>query len=285
LITVQELKRLIDAKLPKLVILAAQNNAEYRSGHIPGAFQIDRPVYEAAADTQNGVSGNIIDAEGFTRLAGRLGIDRDSTVVVYDSRYDATRIWWAFLYYGKEDVRVLDGGIKAWKAAGYPVDIPAPSVPEQSGAFVARIANPRLRVDTSEIAVMRGTAAVQLWDTRDEKEFSGEELAHGSVRAGRIPGSRHSNWTVFKKKDNTAEWLDAAEQQSVLTRLGYDRGKEQYFYCQSGVRSTQAVFALYLAGWPLKMLHNYDSSWIGWSREPSLPCESGPAFPREASTE
>jgi thiosulfate/3-mercaptopyruvate sulfurtransferase len=276
LITVHELKRLIDAKQPKLVILAAENNVEYSLGHIPGSYQVDRPVYEAAADTQNGVSGNIIDAEGFTRLAGRLGIDQDSTVVVYDSKYDATRIWWAFAYYGKGDVRVLDGGIKAWKAASYPVDNVAPSAPERNGAFVARIASPRLRVDTQEIAALQGNGAAQLWDNRDEKEFSGEELKKGAVRAGRIPGSRHSNWTVFKKKENPAEWLDAAEQQTVLKRLGYDSSKEQYFYCQSGVRSTQAIFALYLAGWPLEKLHNYDSSWIGWSRETSLPLESGP---------
>jgi thiosulfate/3-mercaptopyruvate sulfurtransferase len=283
LITVHELKRLIDARQPKLVILAAENNEEYGSGHIPGSYQVDRPVYEAPAETQNGVSGNIIDVEGFTRLTGRLGIDNDSNVVVYDTKYDATRIWWAFLYYGKGDVRVLDGGIRAWKAAGYPVDMLAP--PNRTGNFVARIANPRLRVDTPEIAALHGTGAVQLWDNRDLKEFTGEELKQGAVRAGRIPGSRHCDWTVFKKQDNPAEWIDASELQSALKRCGIDRGKEQYFYCHSGARSTQGVFALYLAGWPMEKLHNYDSSWIGWSREASLPIEIGPASPGTVSSE
>ncbi|MEI6205458.1 MAG: rhodanese-like domain-containing protein [Desulfuromonadales bacterium] len=119
LITVQELKRLIDAKVPKLVILAAENNVEYRLGHIPGSYQVDRPVIEAPPETQNGVAGNIIDAAGFSKLTQSLGINRDSTVVVYDSKYDATRLWWAFTYYGKGDVRVLDGGIKAWRDAVY----------------------------------------------------------------------------------------------------------------------------------------------------------------------
>jgi thiosulfate/3-mercaptopyruvate sulfurtransferase len=283
LITVHELKRLIDAGQPKLVILAAQSNEEYGSGHIPGSYQIDRPVCEAPKETQNGVSGNLIDADGFTRLAGRLGIDTDSNVVVYDTKYDATRIWWAFLYYGKGDVRVLDGGIRAWKAAGYPVDMLVPR--DRYGNFVARIANPRLRVDTPEIAALHDNGAAQLWDIRDWKEFTGEEQKQGSVRAGRIPGSRRCNWTDFKKKDNPSEWIDAGELQSALKRCGFDRGKEHYFYCLSGVRSTQGIFALYLAGWHLEKLHNYDSSWIGWSRDSSLPIESGPASPGIVSSE
>ncbi|QEM68755.1 sulfurtransferase [Geobacter sp. FeAm09] len=275
LISVQELKRLVDAHNPKLVIVAAESNLEYRLGHIPGSYQVDRPDIEAPPETQNGVTGNIIDAAGFSRLAQGLGIDQNSIVVVYDTKYDATRLWWAFTYYGKGDVRLLDGGVKAWRAAGYPVDVLAPAAPARRGGFVARIAKPRLRVDTPEISAVRISATAQLWDNRDLKEFTGEELKKGAYRAGRIPGSSHSNWAMFKKKDNQAEWLNAADLEQQLHALGYDRNKEQYFYCQSGVRSTQALFALYLAGWPLEKLHNYDSSWIGWSKDTALPLAQG----------
>lgn len=275
LITVQELKRLIDAKNPKLVILAAENSIEYRLGHIPGSHQVDRPAIEAPPETQNGVTGNIIDAASFTRLSQRLGINRDSTVVVYDTKYDSTRLWWAFTYYGKADVRVLDGGVKAWKTAGYSVDLLAPVVSARSGNFIAKVSMPSFRVDTPDVVVAQGNSSVQIWDNRDIKEFTGEELKKGAYRAGRIPGSAHSDWSQFKKKDNQAEWLLAAEVTALLHKLGYDRSKEQYFYCQSGVRSTQALFALYLAGWPLEKLHNYDSSWIGWSKEKNLPLLTG----------
>jgi 3-mercaptopyruvate sulfurtransferase SseA len=280
LITVQELKRLIDAKDPRLVILAAENSVEYRLGHIPGSHQVDRPAIEAPPETQNGVAGNIIAAAGFSRLAQELGINRDSDVVVYDTKYDATRLWWAFTYYGKGDVRVLDGGVKAWKAAGYPLDLLAPAAPVRCGTFIAKVLLPSLRVDTPEIVTAQDCKKAQIWDNRDLKEFTGEDLKKGAHRAGRIPGSSHSNWALFKQKENQAEWLTASELASVLRRLGYDRSKEQYFYCQSGVRSTQALFALYLAGWPLERLHNYDSSWIGWSKDKSLPLVTGePAVP------
>ncbi len=275
LITVQELKKLIEAKTPNLVILAAENTIEYRLGHIPGSFQVDRPAIEAPPETQNGVTGNIIDTTGFTKLVQGLGINRDSIVVIYDTKYDATRLWWAFTYYGKGDVRVLDGGSKAWKAAGYSVDLLAPAAPAQSGSLVAKIARPSLRVNTSEIIAAQTSSKAQLWDNRDLKEFTGEELKKGAHRAGRIPGSSHSDWALFKKKDNQAEWLTAAELKPLLHQLGYEQGKEQFFYCQSGVRSTQAIFALYLAGWPLAKLHNYDSSWIGWSKDKTLPLLTG----------
>jgi thiosulfate/3-mercaptopyruvate sulfurtransferase len=285
LITVQELKRLIDAKNPRLVVLAAENSVEYRLGHIPGSHQVDRPDIEAPPETQNGVTGNLIDSDGFTKLSHKLGINRDSLVVVYDTKYDATRLWWAFSYYGKGDVRVLDGGIKAWTAAGYPVDLLVPSLPSRSGTFVAKVSSPSLRVETPEIVTAQGSRKAQIWDNRDIKEFTGEELKKGAYRAGRIPGSSHSDWALFKKKENQAEWLAAPEVTALLHKLGYDRSKEQYFYCQSGVRSTQALFALYLAGWPLEKLHNYDSSWIGWSKDKNLPLLTGlPAAPHVVQT-
>ena len=45
-----------------------------------------------------------------------LGVDNDSKVVLYDHKYDSTRVWWAFFKNGKKDIRILDGGIAGWKA-------------------------------------------------------------------------------------------------------------------------------------------------------------------------
>lgn len=273
LITAKELKSLIDAHDPKLVMVAAENEIEYRLGHIPGSFKVDRPDYEAAPETQNGITGNLIEAAGFTKLAQRLGISKDSKVVVYDTKYDATRLWWAFFYYGKTDVRVLDGGIKAWKDSGYDTDLLA-AEPGKSGSLVAKVAYPRLRVDTPEIVALSDAAKGQLWDERDTKEYCGEELKKGAYRKGHIPWGKHADWELFKKKENKAEWLAATDAQGLLKKLGADPKKNQYFLCQSGVRSTQALFTFYLLGWSLDKLHNYDSSWIGWSKDHSLPIVS-----------
>ena len=274
LITAKELKQLIDANDPKLVIVAAQNEVEYRLGHVPGSWKVDRPEYEAPPETQKGVTGNLIDAPGFTKLAQRLGINKDSKVVVFDNKYDATRLWWAFLYYGKTDVRVLDGGMKAWKDSGYDTALLAPET-TKTGSFVAKVAYPSLRAETSDIVALQGGKKGQLWDQRDDKEFCGEDLKKGAFRKGRIPWGQHAEWTMFKKKENVAEWLPANDAKALLNSLKVDPGKHQYFFCQSGVRSTQALFTFYLLGWSLDKLHNYDSSWIGWSKDASLPILSG----------
>jgi len=274
LITAKELKELIDSKDPKLVIVAAENDVEYRLGHIPGSHQVDRPAYEAAPETQGGITGNIIDAVGFTKLAQRLGINKDSKVIVYDTKYDATRLWWAFFYYGKTDIRVLDGGIKAWKDSGYETAILAPDA-SKPGTFVAKISAPYFRVDTPDILALQVSGKGQLWDNRDRKEYCGEELKKGAYRKGHIPWGEHSDWALFKKKENSAEWISAVEAQGLLKKIGVNPKKDQYFFCQSGVRSTQALFTFYLLGWSKEKLHNYDSSWIGWSKDASLPIEAG----------
>lgn len=84
----------------------------------------------------------------------RVGVNPGSKVVLYDHKYDATRLWWAFYYYGKTDVRVLDGGIKAWKDAGYPTDLFSFKDPAR-GTWIAKITYPFMRVDTADILALR----------------------------------------------------------------------------------------------------------------------------------
>ena len=113
LIPVQELKPLMDAKDPKLVVLAVVEPVSYRAGHIPGSINIWRPDYELKVGEPYPFDGMLLERDGFQNFARGLGIDNDSKVVVYDEKYDAPRLWWAFYLYGKTDVRVLDGGYAA----------------------------------------------------------------------------------------------------------------------------------------------------------------------------
>jgi len=147
-ITAQELNQLLQAKDPKLVVIAVAGKKDYYSGHIPGSFHLWRPDYEADSKTQGGVTDNIIEPEGFAKLMQNIGVDPDSKVVVYDHKYDATRLWWAFHYYGKTDVRILDGGIKAWTRAGFPTDMVTGGKAAKAGTWVAKVTYPKLLVDT-----------------------------------------------------------------------------------------------------------------------------------------
>ena len=139
LITAEELKKLIDAKDSKLVVLAVAEPVSYRAGHIPGSINIWRPDYELKVGQPYPFDGMLLEDEAFQDFARGLAIDNDSKVVVYDEKYDAMRVWWAFYLYGKTDVRILDGGYAAWKTAGHPGDLSLTrGSADRKGDFVAK---------------------------------------------------------------------------------------------------------------------------------------------------
>jgi len=74
-------------------------------------------------------------------------------------------------------------------------------------------------------------------------------------------------WELFRRADGG--WKSAEEVTELAERMlggmRRDSGEVQTFYCQSGVRTTQLIFGLALAGWPLSELMNYDGSWVEWS--------------------
>jgi thiosulfate/3-mercaptopyruvate sulfurtransferase len=118
-------------------------------------------------------------------------------------------------------------------------------------------------------------AGVQLWDNREKKEWTGEELKKGAFRKGRIPWATFLSWKEFKKpvegEEKPTLFKTAAEVADVLAKFKIDKNKEQIFYCQSGVRTTTPIFVLYMMGWPIEQLRNYDGSWIEWSYHEKNP--------------
>ena len=280
IITPQQLKALMDKKEPKLVVLAVARIDQYLGGHIPGAIRVWRPDYEPPENKPFPYEGMILNRIDFQKFARKLGIDNDSIVVIYDHKYDATRLWWAFFLYGKRDCKVLDGGFQAWKAAGYPVDHFKKGKPKKVGNFVAKDPLPGWTAHMEDIWRAKDNPDVQLWDTRGMKEWTGEKLKRGAYRKGRIP------WVTglwcwkelkmpVKKGEKPTAFKPASEVEKVLKKHGVDRNKHQIFYCQSGVRTTTNIFVLYMLGWDVNKLHNYDGSWIEWSyyKENPVVCE------------
>lgn len=267
LITAQELHQMVEAKDPNLVILAVAKTTDYRLGHVPGSYQIWRPDYEPEGEFPYG--GMALDREAFQEFARKFGINDDSTVVIYDHKYDATRVWWMFYLYGKTDCRVLDGGFYAWDAMDYDTDILAPDLPDTPGTFTATTALPGWSVSMTTIWRGKTSDDYQIWDTRGTDEWSGEKLKKGAYTEGRIPWAKHCDWPAFKKPveegGKPTAFKTAAEMKPELEKYGFDQSKQQIFYCQSGVRTTTEMFVLYLMGWDPAQLHNYDGSWIEWS--------------------
>ncbi|MCL4866917.1 MAG: sulfurtransferase, partial [Gemmatimonadales bacterium] len=96
--------------------------AEFRAGHIPGARFFD---LDAASDPGSDLPHMLPTPEHFARHMTGLGISAGSRVVVYDGsgiQLSAPRLWWMLRVFGHDQVAVLDGGMRAWRDEGRPIE-------------------------------------------------------------------------------------------------------------------------------------------------------------------
>jgi thiosulfate/3-mercaptopyruvate sulfurtransferase len=187
-------------------------------------------------------------------------------VVVYDggSSMSAGRAWWLLRYHGHGNVAVLDGGLAAWAAAGYPVT--TETVPVAPGDFVARPG--AMAVLTAESAA-EFAAHGALLDARAPERFRGEREPIDPV-AGHIPGALNVPATITL--DSSGRFLERPALRQVFDRAGLTAGVEVGAYCGSGVTAAHEVLALELAGYEAAL---YPGSWSEWITDPGRPVVRG----------
>jgi thiosulfate/3-mercaptopyruvate sulfurtransferase len=117
-------------------------------------------------------------------------------------------------------------------------------------------------VSLDEVVRRRGEDGFVLLDVRTAGEYQGETVAPCDPRAGRIPGARHVD----------LQELLALPPEEIRERVGPAEGVEVVAYCHSGSRSQLAAEILSSLGYDAA---NYRGSWHEWSRDDSLPAETG----------
>ncbi|WP_198587075.1 sulfurtransferase [Glycomyces xiaoerkulensis] len=225
--------------------------ADYRRGHLPDAVWIDFEHQVCGPVGETGGRHPLPDPAAFQEAMREAGVDQDSSVVVYDDGdgMAAARTWWTLRWAGHDDVRVLDGGLRAWTEAGHPLDRTEPA-PER-GDFTVRPG--RLEVLDAESAA-RWAAERELVDVRAPERYRGENEPVDPV-AGHIPGA--VNLPISGDGAPEGGFADADS-----LRARYEPHREAAFYCGSGVGAARAALAATAAGLPTPPV--YVGSWSDW---------------------
>lgn len=238
----------------------------YLAGHLPGAVFADLEAELAAHGAPSDGRHPLPSDEELEQAARRWGIRQGQTVVVYDDTRSlpASRAWWALRRAGVADVRVLDGGLSAWRAAGGAVE-EGEVVPPPGDVVLGRPGAADV-LDTDEVAAWTGV----LLDARAPERFRGETEPIDPV-AGHIPGAR--NLPITEVLTDDGRFRSPSEIEAAFEAVGAGEEVPIAAYCGSGVTAAQLALAGALIGREVTV---YPGSWSAWSNTPGRPVEVGP---------
>lgn len=285
LITPAELSEL--QKSDPIVIIDTRDPATYAAGHIPGAVNIHDIFTYLATSTPEGVEAM---REKFAGVFGAAGLSGKETAVVYEQSMNtgfgqSCRGFVLLTYLGYPKIKILHGGYAAWTAASMPptTEVPAPA----PATFPLSASSMSILVDLS---TMKGKVAdknIVKLDTRDVDEWVAESSSpYGKdfcPRKGRIPGAVWIEWYRMMKPTAAGPMFKAKEEiLAECATAGITPETPVVLYCFKGARASNTLVALKEAG--IKDVTLYFGSWNEWSRDPSLPIETGLPYPAGAKS-
>lgn len=278
IITVADLKKLIDSKAKRLTVIDARTSIEYKAGHIEGAISlvwhdlcVPPPEFVSDPFKQPGWWGEFHDPIEFdyeTKF-GAIGIGSNDQIVVYgDGSLSKGRdgiIAWLLSYLGAKKVSLLDGGWTEWLKSGNKSysDIAG----KEKSEFISAIDNERISCHKDLEAQLNGSLNLKIWDARTVSEYSGEEPPY-LPRRGRIPGAKlFDYYAVYNESDTN--FLSRRKYLDLLNNYGYSQDRNVVSYCEMGLRAATIAFLHEVyTGQKIKLL---SGGFFLWSHKEDLP--------------
>ena len=215
------------------VVVDASNQDGYAKSNIKNAIHIpSKDLLDS--------NGNLKSNEELSRLLGEAGLSREDSVVIYGSTESSGEAELAFLvlkHLGQEDVKLLDGSLEDWKAAGLPVEA-------QKTVIAAVEYNHSVRPGVIAEYDYVNSSQAQIVDVRPFVDFG----------KGRIPGSIALDPTNVIKGDKIKNGDDL---NTVFSRL--EKDKPIVVYSDDYSRSALVAYSLQLMDYEAAVY-----SWEDW---------------------
>ncbi|MEN8137805.1 MAG: sulfurtransferase [Bacteroidota bacterium] len=239
-----------------VVVIDTRKTKDYNKTHIKGAIHL----YQGELNNDTPVKGTLKKPSELAAIFGKKGISEKNEIVLYCNKgTNAGRVYWVLKYMGAQNVKILDGQMKAWKAGRKPITKTAST---RKATTFNKTLHKEYLARMSDVKKSINNASIVLIDARDLEEYNGtKEDDKDNLRKGHIPGAisiPKSNLVDSKSKLKSKDALA-----SIFNDAGVTADKNVIIYCKSSSRAGLEFMALTsVLGY--KNVKVYDGAFYEW---------------------